>query len=162
MRGGIEVADLYEWGGKSTSTGSIVFDTYRPGWGGKPIHQLLKENNVTAVFHGHDHVYVNQLHADGIRYQELPQPGGKSTTQTNANSNATTGGYVNGVIKPSSGHIRVTVGPNGVTSEYVRAWVQSTSYGYALTSNKEGTGKANKTIEDSWSCSYVPATGKCQ
>jgi hypothetical protein len=125
---------------------------------------VLVDNKVTAVFHGHDHVYVNQLHPDGIRYQELPQPGGKNTTQNNADNNAVTGGYLvaNGsIIKPSSGHVRVTVGPNGVTSEYIRAWVQPTSVGYSLTTNKEGSGKINKTVEDSWTCSYVPATGKC-
>ena len=160
MRGGIEVAHLYEWGGKNLDN-TDGFATNRPasqGWT-KPIHQLLVDNKVTAVFHGHDHVYVNQLHPDGIRYQELPQPGAKNTT--NGASNATAGGYVSGTIKSSSGHVRVTVGPNGVTSEYVRAWVQPTSVGYSLTTNKEGSGKINKTVEDSWTCSYVPATGKC-
>jgi hypothetical protein len=156
MRGGIEVVNQYEWGADTAT-----FDSNRSGWGGKSIHQLLKDNNVTAVFHGHDHVYVNQI-LDGIRYLELPQPSAKNTTASGATSNATTGGYLSGTILPNSGHIRVTVGPNGVTSKYVRSWVKSTSYGYNLTTNKEGSGKTNMSEDDTWTCSYAPATGKCQ
>ncbi len=157
MRGGIEVVNQYEWGADTTT-----FNTNRPGWGGKSIHQLLVENNVTAVFHGHDHVYVNQIHADGIRYQELPQPSARNTNASGASANATTGGYLSGTILPNSGHIRVTVDQTSVQSEYVRSWVEPTSYGYSLTTNKVGTGKTNKSIDDSWTCTYNASTGKCQ
>ena len=70
-RGGVEIAHLNEWGGKSND-GSYGFDQYRPGWG-KPIHTLLVENKVGFVFKGHDHLYVKQ-ELDGIIYQTLPQP----------------------------------------------------------------------------------------
>ena len=70
-RGGVEIAHLNEWGGKSND-GSYGFDQFRPGWG-KPIHQLLLENKVGFVFKGHDHLYVKQ-ELDGIIYQTLPQP----------------------------------------------------------------------------------------
>ncbi|MGA1197382.1 MAG: DUF1566 domain-containing protein, partial [Candidatus Latescibacterota bacterium] len=70
-RGGIEVAPYYEWGGKNAD-GSWGFDTKRPGWA-KPIHQLMVDNNVTAFFHGHDHVFVKQ-DLNGIIYHEVPQP----------------------------------------------------------------------------------------
>ena len=49
----------------------------RPGWPA-PIHQLLVQHRVSAVFHGHDHLYVNQQ-LDGIVYQEVPQPSAKNT-----------------------------------------------------------------------------------
>jgi len=70
-RGGVEIAHLNEWGGKSND-GSYGFDQYRPGWG-KPIHTLLVENKVGFVFKGHDHLYVKQ-ELDGIIYQTVPQP----------------------------------------------------------------------------------------
>ncbi|NDA80600.1 MAG: hypothetical protein EBX92_05655 [Actinobacteria bacterium] len=70
-RGGVEIAHLNEWGGKSVD-GSYGFDQFRPGWG-QPVHQILLENNVGFVFKGHDHLYVKQ-DLDGIVYQTLPQP----------------------------------------------------------------------------------------
>ena len=70
-RGGVEIAHLNEWGGKSVD-GTYGFDQFRPGWG-KPVHQILLENNVGFVFKGHDHIYVKQ-ELDGIIYQTLPQP----------------------------------------------------------------------------------------
>ena len=53
--------------------GSDGFRQNRPGWP-MPIHQLLVQNQVTIVFHGHDHFYAKQ-DLDGIVYQEVPQPG---------------------------------------------------------------------------------------
>lgn len=70
-RGGVEVAMRNEWGGNNND-GSYGFEQNRPGWG-KPIHQLLLDNNVGFVFKGHDHLYVKQ-ELDGIIYQTLPQP----------------------------------------------------------------------------------------
>jgi hypothetical protein len=116
-RGGIEVANLYEWGGYNAD-GSYGFDEHRPGWEA-PIHQLLHTNHVTAVFHGHDHLFVHQ-ELDGIIYQEVPQP---SAAQANTNS-AAEYGYLSGDILGSSGHLRVTVSLDGVTVEYVRAYLQ--------------------------------------
>lgn len=70
-RGGAEAAKFFEWGGYDLD-GSYKFDKMRPGWG-KPIHQLMVDNNVTAVFHGHDHFYAKQ-EPYGIVYQLVPQP----------------------------------------------------------------------------------------
>ena len=70
-RGGVEIAMRNEWGGNNND-GTYGFDQNRPGWG-KPVHQILKENNVAIVFKGHDHLYVKQ-ELDGIIYQTLPQP----------------------------------------------------------------------------------------
>ena len=81
-----------------------------------PIHQLLVRHRVSAVFHGHDHLYVKQ-DLDGIVYQEVPQPGYPRFNQANS---ATDYGYVNGVILGSPGHLRVTVTPERARVELVR------------------------------------------
>ncbi len=135
MRGGIEAASFFEWGGKN-SDGSYGFDIKRPGWG-IPIHQLLVNNKVTAVFHGHDHVYVRQS-LDGIIYQEVPQP--SALNNTSGSNLAKEYHYDTGVIQSSSGHIRVTVSPQGVKGEYIRSW---------LPANETSTRK-NRQIDDSW------------
>jgi hypothetical protein len=116
-RGGIEAAPFFEWGGNNAD-GSYGFDTHRPGWG-KPIHQLLVDNRVSAVFHGHDHVFVKQ-DLDGIVYQEVPQP---SNTEYNKTSLAADYGYTHGDVLGSSGHLRLAVTPTQVTVEYVRAYL---------------------------------------
>jgi len=113
-RGGVEVAAFHEWGGNNPD-GSYGFNTYRPGWG-LPIHQLLLANHVTAVFHGHDHLFVRQ-ELDGIIYQECPQPGAARPTTDNAAEY----GYTSGDVLASPGHLRVTVSPDQVTVDYVRA-----------------------------------------
>jgi hypothetical protein len=116
-RGGVEVANLFEWGGQNLE-GSYEFDAQRPGWG-VPIHQLLVANHVTAVFHGHDHLFVKQ-ELDGIIYQEIPQP---SAARDNGTNSAAEYGYINGDIIPGSGHLRVTVTPEQVMVDFVRAVV---------------------------------------
>ena len=54
-------------------TEAYEFDEHRPGWG-VPIHQMLLDNGVNIVFHGHDHVYAKEIHRDGIAYQSVAQP----------------------------------------------------------------------------------------
>jgi hypothetical protein len=114
-RGGIEAADLWEWGGKGAS-GADELAARRPGWA-KPIHRLMVDTKVTAWFHGHDHLYCKQ-DKDGIVYQEVPQP---SHLGENAATTASAGGYVAGTIVSSSGHLRVTVAPDKATVDYVLA-----------------------------------------
>lgn len=116
-RGGIEVAPFHEWGGNNPD-GSYAFDQYRPGWE-MPVHQLLLTHNVNAVFHGHDHLFVQQ-ELDGIIYQEIPQPGSANPNNT---SSAADYGYVNGTILGGPGHMRITVSPEQVTVDYVRSYV---------------------------------------
>lgn len=134
-RGGIEAAPFFEWGGKDPD-GTEAFRSKRPGWPA-PIHGILVANRVNAVFHGHDHLYAKQ-DLDGIVYQEIPQPG---NPRANARS-AKEYGYVAGEIQGGSGHLRVRVGPDRTTVEYVRAaWAAdrgashpngSVSHGYVL------------------------------
>lgn len=114
-RGGVEAAKFYEWGG-SNADGSPGFAEHRPGWSA-PIHQLLVKSRVSAVFHGHDHLYACQ-NLDGIIYQEMPQPG--TPDNGRAPRSAVEYGYVNGVILGSPGHLRVTVSPDFARVEYLQ------------------------------------------
>ncbi len=116
-RGGIEFADLYEWGGKNLN-GTDGWATNRPGWY-KPIKDLLTENRVTIFFHGHDHFFAKQ-DKDCLVYQETPQP--SHPVFLTANS-ATEYGYVKGDIYPNAGHLRVNVSGDGVKVDYVRAYL---------------------------------------
>lgn len=121
-RGGIEVSDKYEWGGRNAD-GSAGFATRRPGWD-MPIHDLLVQNKVSVVFHGHDHLYGYQV-KDGIVYLECPQPGTPNYTSLGS---AVDGQYVDlganssSYLLPNSGHIRVAVGPEQAVADYVRSY----------------------------------------
>jgi hypothetical protein len=123
-RGGIEGVPYYEMGGFNGDS-SWGFAAHRPGWP-MPLHRQMVENNVTAFFHGHDHIFVKQ-DLDGIVYQELPQPGyynfsnpEKSYTNTGL---ATKYGYTHGDAISSSGYLRVTVEDTGATVEYIRSFL---------------------------------------
>lgn len=119
-RGGTDAARFFEWGGYSPD-GSYDFDKMRPGWG-TPIHQLLVDYKVTAVFHGHDHFYAKQS-LDGIIYQLVPQPG----TPGNSVNDATSYGYESGVLLPSAGYIGVVVSASKAVVEYVKTSLQGDS-----------------------------------
>lgn len=116
-RGGIDAAPYFEWGGKNAD-GSYGFDQHRPDWG-VPIHKLMVQNHVSAVFHGHDHVFVKQ-DLDGIVYQEVPQP---AITRYDNTGLADQYGYTHGEVLSSSGHLRLTVAPHQVTVQYIRSFL---------------------------------------
>ena len=139
MRGGVEAAPFYEWGGEN-SDGSAGFSSMRSGWT-LPIHQLLVKYGVTAVFHGHDHLYAHQQ-LDGVIYQEVPQP--SAINETSGANLAASYNYLSGTILSSSGHMRVTVTPTNVTVQYVRAWLPS----------QETSSQLNGEIDDSYT---IPA-----
>jgi hypothetical protein len=117
-RGGAEYAHLFEMGGYNPD-GTWGFDTNRPGWG-KPIHTLMKENNVKVFFHGHDHFYGRQV-KDDIIYQEIPQPSNKNIT----NLSAAAYGYTTGLLLPGRGYLSVTVSPENVKVDYVGTFLPS-------------------------------------
>ncbi|MCB1208777.1 MAG: metallophosphoesterase [Verrucomicrobiales bacterium] len=121
VRGGVTTAPYMEWGGKNADR-SDGFAQHRPGWE-MPIHQLFVKNGVSAVFHGHDHLFVKE-ELDGIIYQEVPQPGHPSGGTRGAEEY----GYT-GTILGSSGHLRVTVGPAEAKVEYVKSIVPGVTKG---------------------------------
>jgi 3',5'-cyclic AMP phosphodiesterase CpdA len=116
-RGGTVAAPLYEWGGRSPD-GTSQFKEKRPGWP-MPIHEMLLKGGVNIVFHGHDHLYVRE-ELDGIVYQAVPQPGNGRYDNTRS---AAEYGYTSGVVQGSSGHLRVSVGAEQATVDYVRAFL---------------------------------------
>jgi hypothetical protein len=115
-RGGSEASHFFEWGGKDID-GKNSFAQKRLGWSA-PIHDLLVKHGGSIVFHGHDHIYVQQ-ERDGIIYQLVPQPGHSRFENFRA---AEEYGYKSGVKHGSSGIIRVTVSPDKAVAEYIRAY----------------------------------------
>lgn len=117
-RGGVEAAPYFEWGGKNAD-GSDGFQARRPGWS-MPIHQLLVKHHVTAVFHGHDHLYVHH-ELDGLTYQCVPQPG----NSRGGTRSAAEYGYKGGTILGSPGHIEVTVADTGAKVAFIRSSLEA-------------------------------------
>lgn len=113
-RGGVEMADRYEWGGRNRN-GEWEFDERRPGWE-LPIHQLMAGNGVTIFFQGHDHLFARQQ-KDGVVYQETPNPADQGYSVYNREA------YRSGDILPNSGYLRVTVSPANVKVDYVRSFL---------------------------------------
>lgn len=122
-RGGIEAARLYEWGGKDNK-GRSLFKEKRPDWD-MPIHDLLVKNKVSAVFQGHDHVFVKQ-ELDGIVYQTLPLPGG--TPQSLENPNA----YKSGIILSGSGYLLVRISSEKCIVEFMKNAEEKPAYSYQI------------------------------
>jgi predicted phosphodiesterase len=114
-RGGAEAVPFGEWGGRNAD-GNEDFKERRPGWD-MPVHKLLVRNQVSVVFHGHDHFFAKQ-ELDGIVYQEVPQPGFPGQ---GAPRNAAEYGYVRGNFLGGAGHLRVTVNQTQAKVEYLRA-----------------------------------------
>jgi hypothetical protein len=108
-RGGIELAGTFEWGNAANLA------AHRPGWD-KTIHQLMVDNHVTIFFQGHDHIFARQ-ELDGVIYQTLPEPANPNYTYENDAA------YRSGDKYPNSGHVRVTVSPDGVTVDYIRSFL---------------------------------------
>jgi len=113
-RGGVEQAHLFEWGGYGKN-GQWLFDQKRPGWEA-PIHQIMADNHITIFFQGHDHVFAHQ-ELDGVIYQTLPEPADPNYALYFDDI------YTSGDIFPNSGHVRVTVSPDGVTVNYIRSYL---------------------------------------
>lgn len=125
-RGGVELAGLWEWGGKNAK-GVSEFAALRPKWN-LPIHQLMVANKVTIFFQGHDHIWVHQQ-LDGVTYQSLSEPADPNYALWNSDA------YLTGERFPSTGYTRVRVEPTGVKVEYVRTYLPK----------DEGPGKVNGT-----------------
>ena len=118
LRGGEQIATLYEWGGYDKN-GTYRFEEMRPGWG-KPIQQVMAENQVTVFFQGHDHLFAREI-VDGVVYQTLPKP---AEREPDAQNNFAS--YPNAYLLMNSGFLNVTVAPEGVTIDYNRNYFVST------------------------------------
>ncbi len=112
-RGAVEMADLYEWGGRNAK-GEWEFDKKRPGWE-LPVHQLMVKYGVSVFFQGHDHIFVRQA-KDGIVYQEVPNPANPNNGKEQTDFRPY---YKSGDYLPASGHLRVSVSPQNTKVDYV-------------------------------------------
>ena len=131
-RGGAQVAHLYEWGGYNEA-GTWEFTEKRPeidGWA-SPIHQLLAANDVTILFHGHDHLFVKE-ELDGIVYQECPRPCDNNPNDDFGLATDYSIAIENGDAQTNSGHLRVSVSPDQVTVDYVRSPSGEITYSYTI------------------------------
>ena len=113
-RGGVDVSDLYEWGGHDRQ-GNWVFPEHRPGWE-LPVHQLMVKHGVTIFFQGHDHLFAKQ-ERDGVIYQEVPMPADQFYRAWNIEH------YGSGVRLPNSGHLEVSVSPHEVKVDYIASFL---------------------------------------
>lgn len=116
-RGGVEAVPYGEWGG-ANADGTPGFAAQRPGFA-EPIQKLLGRYGVTAVFHGHDHLYAAQS-VDGMTYQEVPQPGHPGSVAARM---AADYGYLQGVVRGESGHLRLRIAPQQLQVEFVASEV---------------------------------------
>jgi len=126
-----------------------TFAAHRPGWpSSKSIHQLFVDNGVDIFFHGHDHIYARE-EVDGVIYQECPFP-------AYAGNVPGFGVYKDDpprtIVKSDSGHLRITVSPEKVTVDYVRAFLPGAGpngkieYSYSITQN-DSPSECSKTEE---------------
>lgn len=114
-RGGIATASGFEWGGMQGN--QYKFDIYRPGWG-KPIHQVFVDTGVDIFFQGHDHLFAKEQ-LNGVVYQEVPMPSDNTYTfGYTPNASAYTDVTLDG-----TGHIKVSVTPDCVTVDYIKAYL---------------------------------------
>jgi hypothetical protein len=136
LRGGKEIADLYEWGGHDED-GTYLFDEKRPGWG-KPVQQVMEDTGVTIFFQGHDHVFSREM-VGSVVYQTMPKPA-ERVADNQSNYDA----YSDGDTLLNSGFLLVEVSDEGVKVEYDRTWYVSLEPGsgdtgivYSYTVDKE-------------------------
>ena len=101
-----------------------------------PLPDLLVTHGVSAVFHGHDHLYVHGQR-DGIHYQCVPQPGNLAGNTRSAGGY----GYASGVIHGSPGHVRISVQPTEAKVEFVRTAVDAGAGGDAGRAGRGGGGR---------------------
>lgn len=134
-RGGAEASHFYEWGGADTA-GLNQFSKYRPGWE-KPIHDLLLQYKVKAVFHGHDHFFAHQQR-DGLVYQLVPQPG---SFKYGNNNQAAEYGYQSGKLLQAPGYLRVRLENNQAVVDFVQTSIDASHknkevlYSYTIKAN---------------------------
>jgi hypothetical protein len=137
VRGGIEWAGLYEWGGFDKN-GTDRFAEMRPGWE-VPVHKLFVKYGVDIYFQGHDHFFVKQ-ELDGVVYQEVPQP---ATPGGDPQNMAHEYAYKSGTILASPGYLLVTVSDSGVQVDFEQL------SGVTASSAKGGRGQTSSTDAES-------------
>ena len=122
-RGGITNAKLFEWGGYEQNGRVYSFPTKRPNFP-KPIHQMFRDYGVNIFFQGHDHVFAHEI-LDSVTYQAVPMAA-DSTYMIGKLANADA--YLSDTLE-GSGHIKVTVSPQCVKVDFIRAYLPQDTFG---------------------------------
>ena len=161
--GGVDSANLVEWGGYDVGGTNYTWATNRSSWGSLPIRQIMEANHVTAFFHGHDHQMAYE-NLNGMVYQSVP-----SGSFTGSFGNYATGGNSGNTIWADStqgpGRLKVTVSPTQTTVDFIRYNVPTPAYTYTMLPSgritldgavASGTGAANAS---SVSFSHTTGTG---
>jgi uncharacterized repeat protein (TIGR02543 family) len=160
--GGVDSANLVEWGGNNVTGGASGWATNRnvSQWGDQPIRQIMEANHVTAFFHGHDHQMAYES-LNGMVYQSVP-----SGSFTGSFGIYTTGGNSGNTIWADStqgaGHLRVTVSPSQTTVDFIRynaaAPNYTPAYSYAMSPQLD-PGQHNLTVTVDGDGATSPAAG---
>jgi hypothetical protein len=135
---GANHANLVEWGGYNEDGTAWGWSTERAGWGSDPVHDLMVDAGVSAVFHGHDHQYAYE-ERDGVVYQTLPAAGWGSGGS--GFGMYTTGNGYTIQAMTNCGHLRVTVAASETTVEYIRTGQTTSAYTYSILPGTTPTGE---------------------
>jgi hypothetical protein len=98
-------------GGCGTYGRGGILCAHNGEWGSL-IHPMLVQHNVSIVFHGHDHAFVDEI-LDGIRYTEVPNPYPELPWAGDPAF------YNVDDVLHSPGHLLVNVTPISVSVEYI-------------------------------------------
>ena len=88
------------------------------------MNKLFVDNKVNIFFQGHDHVFAHEI-LDSITYQAVPMAA-DSTYEIGMLANADS--YVSDTVV-GTGHLRVTVSPENVKVDFVRAYLPADTLG---------------------------------
>ncbi|TWU39784.1 metallophosphoesterase family protein [Novipirellula artificiosorum] len=159
-RGGAEAATFFEWGGHDFD-GTDTFHEHRAEFE-KPIHDLLVDNGVSVLFHGHDHFFARQ-ERDRVVYQLVPQPGhaskqrasmkSRGSSAGNAHRMATDYGYQTGEFLSGSGCLRIAISPKKAIVDFLlsdgNGSDTTTAYSYTLTPGLNEPGESGTQVDAS-------------
>ena len=131
--GGVKTNHVGEWGGYNEDESTYAWETMRPGWGEDTVHDLMVDNCVSTVFHGHDHQYAYESR-DGVIYTAAPSA---SFTGNFNGYTVGTGGRGGETIYANSasqqpGYIKLTVGPTQATVAYMQTAGTSATHTYTV------------------------------
>ena len=134
--GGLNAANFAEWGGYNTDGTTWAWDTERPGWGSLPIRQMMEANGATAFFHGHDHQMAYET-LNGMVYQSVPAGSFSGSFDDYATGDthtlgASTGQTVWADSSQGAGRLKVTVGSDEATVDFIRYNQSTPAYSYTM------------------------------
>jgi len=131
--GGAKTNHIGEWGGYDEDGTTYAWSTERPGWGPDTVHDIMVDNCVSTVFHGHDHQYAYETR-DGVIYTAAPSA---SFTGNFNGYTVGTGGLGGETIYATSGsqdpgYIKLTISPSQATVAYMKTAGTTATHTYTV------------------------------